>query len=102
MTIRLPPELSVPPYKNNNDNKNIEIYIKKQIFTFTEVYIQSKNNKILNFHFVSIAKEIVYLKLSVMINNNEKGKNRIGIIFKSFQPANFFVNNKPIMFRVKV
>lgn len=92
-----PPNKIDPPDKNNIVNKKDEIILYKTTDTYPfEVYIQSKNKNVGNFHNLSIAKEIFQLKFKDIERVARKGKNRLGVTFKNFEAANNFLRNEQL------
>lgn len=110
MADKIPPDPPDPPDKiipqTHNKTPNIEENSQKQTdnkikklysehdFGPFEVYIQSKEKNVGNFHILSIAKEIFNLKLNDIIKINRKGKNRLGVYFTNYKAANNLVNDK--------
>lgn len=95
MAGETPPKPPDPPDKKPNEKKTDHFYKETDNPPY-EVYIQSKNNNIGNYHLLSIAKEIFSLNLTDVVSTNKKGKNRIGVICKTPQAANKLVKNKEL------
>ncbi|KAG5859121.1 hypothetical protein JTB14_026919 [Gonioctena quinquepunctata] len=61
-----------------------------------EIYIQCNNKNIGNYRILGIAKTVLDMKLTDVKKINKKGKNRIGVEFKTFQAANELAKNEEL------